>query len=104
MANILINTPLWEYKQPFRHRALLVIVGMDIYYDNQRLFCEQKKLPLFAYTSCNHMYNWVRGEQYGKLQTLGEMLIEKYGEEEAFKVSTSSHIISCPSCSRSWCD
>ena len=25
----MINTPLWEYKQPFKHRASLVIVGMD---------------------------------------------------------------------------
>ena len=29
MANIYISTPLWEYKQPFRHRALLFIVGME---------------------------------------------------------------------------
>lgn len=29
MANIYISTPLWEYKQPFRHRALLLWVGME---------------------------------------------------------------------------
>jgi hypothetical protein len=77
---------------------------MDIYYDNQRLFCEQNKLPLFAYESCNHMYGWVRGNKYGNKQTLGEMLVEKFGEEDAFKVSASTHIISCPGCCRSWCD
>lgn len=76
----------------------------DIYYENQRLFCEQNKLPLFAYSSCDHTYSWVRDERYGKRQTLGEMLVEKYGEEDAFKVSASSHITSCPGCCRSWCD
>lgn len=77
---------------------------MDIYYENQRLFCEQNKVPLFAYTSCDHRYKWITDERYGNRQTLGEMLIEKYGEEKAFVVSASSHIISCPCCSRSWCD
>lgn len=30
MANTLINTPLWEYKQLFKHRALLFIVDIDM--------------------------------------------------------------------------
>lgn len=74
------------------------------HYENQKLFCEANKLPLFASTSCNHMYPWVQDERYGNLQTLSEMLVERYGEEEAFRISSSSHITSCPACSRSWCD
>jgi len=77
---------------------------MDIHYDNQRIYCETNKVPLFAYKSCNHMYNWVRDDKYGKLETLGEMLVDRYGEDDAFKMSSGSHITSCPSCSRSWCD
>jgi hypothetical protein len=76
----------------------------DIYYNNQRIFCEKNKYPLFASGSCDHTYSWVRDERYGKLQTLGEMLVERYGEEEAFRISSSTHIISCPTCCRSWCD
>ena len=45
MANILINTPLWEYKQPFRHRALLVIVGMEKIIENYYL-AEGSKLVM----------------------------------------------------------
>ena len=74
------------------------------HYDNQRIYCEANKLPLFAYRHCDHRYNWIRDERYGKLQTLSEMLVERYGDEEAFRISASSHIISCPVCSRSWCD
>ena len=77
---------------------------MDVYYENQRIFCEQNKLPLFAYRSCNHTYQWVSDDRYGKNQSLGEMLVEKHGEEDAFIVSASTHIISCPTCCRSWCD
>ena len=76
----------------------------DIYFKNQSIFCKQNNLPLFASTSCNHMYDWVTGDKYGKLQSFGEMLIEKYGDEDAFIISAGSHVTSCPSCCRSWCD
>lgn len=36
MARTLINTPLWEYKQLFKHRALLVIVGIDKIYNMKK--------------------------------------------------------------------
>jgi hypothetical protein len=75
---------------------------MDVYYENQREFCKQKNVPMFASSSCDHTYPWVQ-HNYGKRQTFGEMLVEKYGEE-AFKVSSGTHIISCPGCGRSWCD
>ena len=76
----------------------------NIHYENQRTYCDTNKVPFFASSNCNHTYGWVRDDRYGKLQTLSEMLIEKHGEEEAFKISSSTHIISCPTCSRSWCD
>lgn len=76
----------------------------NIHYDNQRAYCKANSVPMFASSSCNHTYGWVMDDRYGNLQTLTEMLIEKYGEEEAFKVASSTHIISCPGCGRSWCD
>lgn len=78
----------------------------DLYYENQRIFCEQKKVPLFAYTHCSHSYPWnTENNNYAVRQSLGEILLERYGsEDEAFKVSSSTHITSCPSCGRSWCD
>lgn len=77
---------------------------MDPYYENQRVYCKTNNVPLFAYESCNHMYKWVPRDTYGHTQSLGEMLVQKYGEEEAFKISAGTHIIGCPTCSRSWCD
>ena len=77
----------------------------DIYYENQRLFCESSNVPLFASSSCSHQYRWnTNNDSYGKLQTLGEMLIALHGEEKAFKISSGTHIIGCPICGRSWCD
>jgi hypothetical protein len=76
----------------------------NIHYDNQRTYCKNRDIPMFASSSCNHTYGWVEDDRYGKLQTLSEMLIEKHGEEEAFRISSSTHIISCPTCWRSWCD
>jgi hypothetical protein len=77
----------------------------DIHYSNQKMYCENNKLPLFASSSCDHSYGWNKHrDNYNELQTLGEILIGKYGEDEAFKISSSTHIISCPGCSRSWCD
>jgi hypothetical protein len=76
----------------------------NIHYDNQKLYCTTNKLPMFASSSCNHTYGWVRDERHGNLQTLSEMLIEKHGHDEAFVISSSTHIISCPICNRSWCD
>ncbi len=77
----------------------------NIHFDNQELFCKNNNVPLFAYKSCNHSYPWMENnEKYNNLQTLSEMLVERYGDEEAFIVSSSTHITSCPICSRSWCD
>jgi len=75
----------------------------DIHYENQRIYCENNKVPFFASSSCNHVNGWNRNNE-GVLQTLGEILVERYGEDEAFKISSGTHIISCPGCSRSWCD
>ena len=76
----------------------------NIHYDNQKTYCKSRDIPFFASSSCNHTYDWIQDDRYGKLQTLSEMLIEKHGDEEAFRISSSTHIISCPACSRSWCD
>ena len=77
----------------------------DIHYENQRIYCENNKVPFFASSSCNHSYGWNRDrDNYNKLQTLGEILVERYGTDKALELSSSSHIISCPGCSRSWCD
>jgi hypothetical protein len=78
----------------------------DLYYENQRIFCEQKKVPLFASRSCDHSYGWNRErDNHGVLQTLGEILLERYGsEDEASRISSSTHITGCPGCGRSWCD
>lgn len=80
-------------------------MNADIYYDNQRLFCNTNNYPLFAHTYCDHTPKWmVDDDRYTKRQTLGEMLVECYGEEQAAIVSAGSHITSCPVCSKSWCD
>lgn len=80
-------------------------MSKDIYFENQRMYCNNNNLPLFAYSSCNHSYPWnVKKYNYGIRQSLGEILIDKYGEEEALRVSCNSHIISCPGCGKSWCD
>lgn len=76
----------------------------NIHYDNQRIYCNNNDVPFFASSSCNHMYDWVSDHRYGNTQTLTEMLIEKYGDDKAFVIASSSHITSCPGCSRSWCD
>ncbi len=52
----------------------------------------------------NNMEKIMLAKKKGVLQTLGESLFEKYGAEEAFRVSASTHIISCPGCGKSWCD
>lgn len=77
---------------------------MDIYYNNQKIYCEQNKLPMFASSSCSHMYSWIQDERYGNIQTLGEMLVERHGEQRAFQISASTHITGCPVCSRAWDD
>lgn len=78
---------------------------MDAHYENQRLYCKTNNLPFFASKSCNHINDWsFRKGNEGIAQTLGESLVEKYGEDEAFKIAADSHIISCPSCCKSWCD
>ena len=78
----------------------------DVHYENQRIFCEQNKVPLFAYTHCSHSYPWnIENNNYAVRQSLGEILLDRYGsEEEAFKTSSSTHITGCPGCGRSWCD
>jgi len=78
---------------------------IDVYYENQKLYCKNNNLPMFASKTCNHINSWSfnKGNE-GVLQTLGESLIDKYGLEEAFKVSAGTHIISCPGCGKSWCD
>ena len=77
----------------------------DIHYSNQRIYCENNNLPFFSSRNCNHDYDWnTERDNYGNLQTLGESLVERYGEEEAFKISSGTHILSCPGCNRSWCD
>jgi hypothetical protein len=76
----------------------------DVYYQNQKQYCQQNNVPMFASRNCSHTYPWVRDDLYGKLQTLGEMLVDKYGEEKAFTISSGSLITSCPGCGRSWCD
>jgi hypothetical protein len=78
---------------------------IDVHFENQRLYCINNNLPMFASQRCNHINSWSfnKGNE-GVLQTLGESLIEKYGFEGAFKVSASTHIISCPGCGKSWCD
>ena len=74
----------------------------DILYDNQKLYCSNNNLPLFAHKSCHHNVSW--GGDYSNAPTdFGDMLVSKYGEEEALKKSYS-HIISCPICSKTWCD
>ena len=76
----------------------------NIHYDNQRIYCNNNDVPFFASSSCNHEYDWVSDHRYGHLQTLSEMLIERYGDDKAFVIASSSHITSCPICNRSWCD
>jgi hypothetical protein len=77
---------------------------MDIYYENQKLFCKKERLPLFANETCSHRYKWVRSELYGKIMTLGEMLEEIHGPEKAAIISSSELITGCPMCGRTWCD
>ena len=60
----------------------------DIHYQNQKQYCQQNKVPMFASSSCSHTYSWVRDNLYGKEQTLGEMLVDKYGHDRAFIMSS----------------
>lgn len=77
---------------------------MDNYlYENQRIYCQDNNLPFFASSSCNHNNSW-HTENKGKLQTLTEILEEKYGKEDAFLIASATHITSCPGCCKSWCD
>ncbi len=78
---------------------------IDVHYENQKLYCINNNLPMFVSRRCSHRNSWSfdKGNE-GVLQTLGESLIDKYGFEEAFKVSAGNHIISCPGCGKSWCD
>lgn len=82
------------------------MITEDIHFSNQEVYCRENKVPLFAYTHCSHSYPWNRErDNYGIRQSLGEILLDRYGsEEEAFKMSSSTHITGCPSCGRSWCD
>jgi hypothetical protein len=75
-------------------------------YDNQRIYCNKESLPLFASQKCSHQYPWMKGRsEYGKEQTLTEMLVEKYGTlDKALVVSASELITGCPGCGRTWCD
>ena len=77
---------------------------MDIHYENQKIYCKNRNVPMFANSACSHDYPWVRDELYGNRKSFGEMLVDKYGEEQSIIISSSEHIISCPSCCRSWCD
>ena len=78
---------------------------MDIHYQNQKNFCEKHRVPFFSSASCSHTSKWMQERpEYHKLQTLGDMLVEIHGEDEAFKISSGTHITGCPTCGRSWCD
>ena len=76
---------------------------LDVYYQAQKEYCTREKVPMFASSSCNHMERWIHDDRYGKLQSLGEIMVEKYGDNALLKAS-STHIISCPTCNKSWCD
>ena len=65
MAKTLINTPLWEYKQPFRHRALLVIVGME------------KKTIFEGFDLDGISYYYFRGKYYADDMTIRQVISEK---------------------------
>ena len=81
------------------------MVKQDIHFENQRIYCQNNRLPFFSLKSCDHSYPWMdEKDNYGLRQSLGEMLVEKYGEDKAFHISSGTHITSCPSCGRSWCD
>ena len=53
---------------------------IDVHYENQKLYCNNNNLPMFASQRCSHINSWSfnKGNE-GVLQTLGESLIEKYG-------------------------
>ena len=74
----------------------------DIYYENQILACKRNKYPLFASRQCFHDVPW-SGNYHDKPTQFGEMLVHKYGEEEAWKQSNTPQI-DCPICHKSWCD
>lgn len=66
MAKSVISTPLWEYKQPFRHRALLFIVGMENIIDlstcslDELLTIKQNAIEadnIVLYRKCNDAIN-----------------------------------------------
>ena len=78
---------------------------MDIHYENQKIYCANNKLPLFAHSICHHNYSWKSYEDVKDAPTkLGDILIDKYGKEKAFEISAGSLITSCPFCCKSWCD
>ena len=58
---------------------------IDVHYENQKLYCNNNNLPMFASQRCSHINSWSfnKGNE-GVLQTLGESLIEKYGGQKAF--------------------
>jgi hypothetical protein len=75
---------------------------MSYLYENQKVFCEQNKLPLFANRSCSHDVSW-GGDYHDKPTEFDDMLRDRYGEQAEI-ISMSQHIISCPVCWKSWCD
>jgi len=77
----------------------------NIHHDNQRVYCINNNVPFFASSSCSHTSKWmIDDDRYAKEQTLSDMLVQEYGEEKAFVISSSTHITGCPVCGRSWCD
>lgn len=75
----------------------------DARFENQRIFCRNHNVPMFANRFCSHDVTWSElgngdGSRYeGKNHDIWAAYITDYQ-------SMTTHIVSCPVCGKSFCD
>ena len=62
-------------------------------FDNQMLYCERNKLPMFAYKNCPNC----------KL-SLQSIMTKRYGSLQQAELKASSELFTGCNCGMSWCD
>ena len=67
-------------------------------YSNQKLFCKNHKLPMFANRTCSHDVTWGYDEDYSNKSR------DYWATHITDEQSMTEHIVSCPVCHKSFCD
>ena len=69
----------------------------DARYNNQKIYCKNNNLPMFAGRECSHDVTWGNEkEQYQRTNDYWDVITDEQ--------SMGEHIISCPVCHKSFCD